>query len=145
MVLAFLTITVTALGSIASMADPIAFITVDPSAIKSTDRLAVLVSGTYTCGPLDPEASDVFAGVELTQASGREINRGFGTIENPICDGQPQEFESLVTPYYYSGSPWHGGSARAEGFLDIFIFDPCCEDLRASSNSQVKIRGGGKF
>ena len=145
--LAALAVSTTAFASTAARADPVVSITVNTSIALAADRLALLVSGTYSCSGLPPDPNDFNLGgfVEVLQAQGQDINQGFGDIEDLVCDGQVREWQSLVTPYYEDEGPWHGGTARVEAEIGVFIQNPCCQSFADSVNSSVKIRGGGKF
>lgn len=125
-----------------------ATISVDSKAKLSTDRLQVVVSGTYTCGPLpqpQPNFGATFAtaGFTLLQASGREVAVSQMGFFGPLCDGSPQTFQTAMI----AGSlPWHGGPARLTGSLNVQLCDQFgnnCEFANAVINTQVQISGGG--
>ncbi len=130
-------------------ADPLsASIMVDRSATMTTDRLVVIVTGSYSCGPL-PQPQPMFgttfadAGGSVQQASGRTITNGeFGFI--PLCDGAQHTYRAQA---FASNMPWHGGLARASVNLHVVL---CCDEsgnqefADASVNAGITIQGGGE-
>ena len=69
--------------------------TVDAARLAA-DRHTVVVSGTYTCGPLD---LDVVGGgtVDLTVRQDRVNGIGYVPIE--VCDGTAQAYQAEVTTF----------------------------------------------
>jgi len=70
---------------------------VDPVATMTTDRLALILTGRYTCGPLpqpQPTQGSTFAGVQghVSQAAGRDIAEG-GFGFTPVCDAVEHTFQ----------------------------------------------------
>jgi hypothetical protein len=114
-----------------------ASITIDPDASRSRDRLIITVTGTYSCGPSFSFAQGF---VEVSQAAGQSIIRGFGFFE-PQCDGTLQTFEADVGADI---RPWKGGKARARG---VVFVEECtefeCESTFAEATSTIHIGGGG--
>jgi hypothetical protein len=82
-----------------------------------------MISSTVTCTvPTGFTFQNGFADVSITQASGRQINQGFGGSSLTTCDGTVQTFQVGVTPQ--AGSPpFHGGSATATGALVVNFLD----------------------
>jgi hypothetical protein len=125
-------------------ADPLsASLTLDSVALRSTDRLVVTVTGTYTCGPIvvdDPNSDFGTLEIFVSQAAGQSITRGSGG-RLLQCDGNSQEFEVLV---FANDRPWHGGQARASG--SVFVQDCTtefqCDNAGASAEGPIHVRGG---
>jgi len=69
---------------------------VDPVATMTTDRLALVLTGRYTCGPPQPQPTQgsTFAGVQgqVSQAAGRDIAEG-GFGFTPVCDAVEHTFQ----------------------------------------------------
>ena len=134
------------MGSIpAAFASITATISVNSQAILSSDRIQVIVSGTYTCGPLpQPQptlgATFAFADFSLSQAAGRDVAQALGGFA-ALCDGLPQVFQA---PIFATTIPWHGGKARLVGSLYVQLCDEFfnCEFANASINTAVRISGG---
>ncbi len=85
-------------------------------------RTTLLVSGTVTCAlPAGSTFQDGSASVEITQASGRQITRGFGASTLTTCNGAAQTFQVAVTP---QSTPFHGGPAIATAFFFVDYIDP---------------------
>lgn len=142
-------ITVTTFSVSPAHADHLnATLNVDPDASVTTDRLVVFVTGTYTCGPLDitpnPQGDFTAISVVVRQASGRDVNQGFGFA--PVtCDDTLRTFQAPATDQILV--PWHGGQARVNATLsmqdcDEFFID--CHLLNISEERQIKIKGGAK-
>jgi hypothetical protein len=56
----------------------------------AADRHTVVVSGTYTCGPLDLNVTSGRGAVDLTVRQGQVS--GFGGVQIEVCDGTAQGF-----------------------------------------------------
>ncbi|HEY2989413.1 MAG TPA: hypothetical protein VGL11_16895 [Candidatus Binatia bacterium] len=146
----WLTISSIVIGVLALSATPAraalsASLTIDPVATRTTDRLVVIVTGSYTCGPVpQPQPNegsnfaDIFVSVE--QASGRSIAQGENGVF-AVCDGNPQTFEISI---HSENIPWHGGQARAIGALFVQQCDEFfnCESARSDVDVQIKLQGG---
>ena len=63
----------------------------------AADRHTVVVSGTYTCGPLDLNVVGGGGTVDLTVRQGQVAGFGFAQIE--VCDGTAQDFQTEVTTF----------------------------------------------
>jgi hypothetical protein len=63
----------------------------------AADRHTVVVSGTYTCGPLDLDVVGGGGSVELTVRQG--LVQGFGYAPIEVCDGNAQAFQAEVTTF----------------------------------------------
>lgn len=129
----------------AAFASITATISVDSRASLSPDRIQVIVSGTYTCGPLpQPQpnigATFAFGDFNLSQAAGRDVAQALGGFA-ALCDGLPQVFQ---VPIFATTIPWHGGKARLVGNLYVQLCDEFfnCEFANASINTAVRISGG---
>jgi hypothetical protein len=74
---------------------PILTFTVDDQALVSS-RTTAVVTGTYTCGPLD--FSQGGGGVvDLTVQQGSVS--GSGSVDTAVCDGTPQAWSATVTAH----------------------------------------------
>jgi hypothetical protein len=120
-----------------------ASLTIDPDASRTPDRLAVIVTGSYSCDGIveDNPGNDVaFIQIDVSQAAGQSITRGIaGSAAH--CDGTLQTFEIQVPA---DNRPWKGGRARAHGLLfvqDCDIFGQC-ENTTAEAASTVRLGGG---
>jgi hypothetical protein len=63
----------------------------------AADRHTVVVSGTYTCGPLDLNVVSGGGAVDLTIRQGQVT--GFGGVQIEVCDGAAQGFQAEVTTF----------------------------------------------
>jgi hypothetical protein len=82
--------------------------TVD-AATLAADRHTIVVSGTYTCGPMDLDVVGGGGTVDLTVRQGRVT--GFGFVPILHCDGSVQTYQAEVTTF---GTPqFQRGAARA--------------------------------
>jgi hypothetical protein len=63
----------------------------------AADRHIVVVSGTYTCGPLDLSVVGGGGTVDLTVRQG-EVD-GFGGVQIEVCDGTAQSYQTEVTTF----------------------------------------------
>jgi hypothetical protein len=127
-------------------ADLSAVMSIDKTAQLASDRLYVLITGTYTCGPLEqpqPTVGSTYSEMSgsLRQASGREIAESQFYYQ-PLCDGQTHSFEVGVQP---ENIPWHGGNARVQGSIYVQQCDEFyeCDTAQGETNVQIKIQGGG--
>jgi hypothetical protein len=75
----------------------------------ATDRHTVVVSGTYTCGPLDLDVVGGGGTIDLTVRQGRVVGFGFVPIE--VCDGAVQAWQADVTTF--GERRFKRGAARA--------------------------------
>jgi hypothetical protein len=75
----------------------------------ATDRHTVLVSGTYTCGPMDLDVVGGGGTVDLTVRQGQVTRFGFVPIE--VCDGAAQPYQAEVTTF--GTRQFKRGAARA--------------------------------
>ena len=82
--------------------------TVDAARLAA-DRHTVLVSGTYTCGPLDLNVVGGGGTIDLTVRQGRVS--GFGFVPIQVCDGATQHYQADVTTF--GGRPFKRGNATA--------------------------------
>ena len=120
---------------------------IDAGARLTSDRLVVIVTGTYICGPADvtPNPTGDFTGISIRvrQASGRVVNQGTG-FANAICDAQLRTFEVPATDDLLV--PWHGGLARVDASIFMQDCDESfnCHIANASAERQIKISGGAK-
>jgi len=124
-----------------------ASINVNPVATLATDHLVVIITGTYSCGPIpqpQPPSGPTYADANgvIRQASGKSIAEA-SFYFNPICDGTTQDFETIANA---STMPLHGGKARVEASIWLQYCDESynCEHVSDSENKQIKIQGGGK-
>lgn len=123
----------------------IATMTVNPTAALSSDRIQLVVSGTYTCGPLPQPQTNVgstfaFGNLTVFQANGRNVAQAQGGF-SAVCDGNPQTFQA---PVIAQTMPWHGGKARVVGNLHVQLCDDPygneCETANSDVNTQIGIR-----
>ena len=85
-------------------------------------RTTVLISATATCTvPTGLSLLFASAGVQITQASGRQLTQGFGSVNLTTCDGTAQTVQVAVTPF--TGPPFHGGPATATGSIFVCYLD----------------------
>ncbi|HSO53865.1 MAG TPA: hypothetical protein VL330_14180 [Actinomycetes bacterium] len=81
----------------------------------ATDRHTLVVSGTYTCGPLDLNVVAGGGTVDLTVRQGRVT--GFGYVPIEVCDGTAQDWREEVTTF--GGPTFKRGAARASASGDV--------------------------
>lgn len=119
---------------------------VDPVANMTTDRLAITLTGRYTCGPLpqpQPSQGSTFAGVQgqVSQAAGRDIAEG-GFGFTPVCDAVEHAFQTNVGA---GNIPWRGGLARVRASLFVQLCDEFfnCQQVSAAVDMKISVRGGG--
>lgn len=104
------------------------------NATITKDRLEVIVTGTYTCGPLPAPEITGFASIsgEVVQASARGFAIGFfGVDVSTTCDGVQHTFTANALT---ANIPFHGGLARVIGSL--FIAD-CSGDTCLVNSASV--------
>ena len=82
--------------------------TIDAARLAA-DRHTVVVSGSYTCGPLDLNVVAGGGTVDLTVRQGRVT--GFGYVPIEVCDGTAQDWQEEVTTF--GGPIFKRGAARA--------------------------------
>jgi hypothetical protein len=83
--------------------------TIDAARLAA-DRHTVVVSGTYTCGPLDLDVVGGGGVVDLTVRQGRVT--GFsGGVPIQVCDGTAQSYQADVTTF--GDRQFKQGAARA--------------------------------
>ena len=75
----------------------------------AADRHTVLVSGTYTCGPLDLDVVGGGGTIDLTVRQSRV--EGFGFVPIEVCDGTAQTWQEDVTTF--GDRRFKPGAARA--------------------------------
>jgi hypothetical protein len=75
----------------------------------AADRHTVVVSGAYTCGPLDLDVVGGGGTIDLTVRQGRV--EGFGFVPIEVCDGTTQAWQSDVTTF--GDRRFKRGAARA--------------------------------
>jgi hypothetical protein len=75
----------------------------------AADRHTVVVSGTYTCGPLDLDVVGGGGTIDLTVRQGRV--EGFGFVPVEVCDGAVQAWQADVTTF--GDRRFNRGAARA--------------------------------
>jgi hypothetical protein len=63
----------------------------------AADRHTVVVSGTYTCGPMDLNVVGGGGTVDLTVRQGQVT--GFGFVPIQVCDGTAQPYQAEVTTF----------------------------------------------
>lgn len=88
-------------------------------------RTTVQITGTASCTlPEGTTLSFVSVGINISQASGREIVQGYGwgDASTMICDGTVYPFQVFVTPSAGS-APFHGGPALATATLIVEWID----------------------
>jgi hypothetical protein len=87
--------------------------TVDGARLAA-DRHTLVVSGTYTCGPLDLDVVGGGGIVDLTVRQGR-VN-GFGYVPIEVCDGTAQAYRVEVTTFGERQLKRGPARATASGF-----------------------------
>ena len=75
----------------------------------AADRHMVVVSGTYTCGPLDLDVVGGGGTIDLTVRQGSV--EGFGFVPIEVCDGTTRAWRADVTTF--GQRPFRRGVARA--------------------------------
>jgi hypothetical protein len=75
----------------------------------AADRHTVVVSGGYTCGPLDLDVVGGGGTIDLTVRQGRV--QGFGFVPIEVCDGTTRAWRADVTTF--GQRPFRRGAARA--------------------------------
>ena len=75
----------------------------------AADRHTVVVSGTYTCGPLNLNVVGGGGTIDLTVRQGRVV--GFGGVQIEVCDGATHAWQEDVTTF--GERPFRRGPARA--------------------------------
>jgi hypothetical protein len=98
-----------------------------------TDRVLIAVPVTVVCAPLpDTPTTDVVS-VQVVQAAGRDVSRGFALIFGDVssgttfltCDGStPNQMVVSVLPEVGSG-PFHGGAAIVTAFASHTTGESC--------------------
>jgi hypothetical protein len=63
----------------------------------AADPHTVVVSGTYSCGPLDLDVVGGGGSVELTVSQGQVQGFGYAPVE--VCDGSAKAFQGEVTTF----------------------------------------------
>jgi hypothetical protein len=63
----------------------------------AADRHTVVVSGTYSCGPVDLDVVGGGGSVELTVRQGQVQGFGYAPVE--VCDGSAKAFQAEVTTF----------------------------------------------
>jgi hypothetical protein len=89
-------------------------LTIDAARLAA-DRHTVVVSGTYTCGPMDLNVVGGGGTVDLTVRQGRVIGFGFVPIE--VCDGTAQTYRAEVTTFGQRRFKRGAASASASGIV----------------------------
>ena len=125
--------------------DLVATITVNRTGALDSERIQLVISGTYTCGPLAQPQGPGYnwgsLGIHVLQANGRQVGESWGGV-NPLCDGNPQSFQA---PVLAETIPWHGGKVRVIGQLEVQRCDPGypysgdCEHATSEANLQVNV------
>ena len=82
----------------------------------ATDRHTVVVSGTYTCGPLDLDVVGGGGSIDLTVRQGPV--EGFGGVQIEVCDGTTQTWQVDVTTF--GDRRFKRGAARASASGLVF-------------------------
>lgn len=94
-------------------------ITIGPK-ITLTNRLLIRIPVTIVCDPLPNTPVYSSVGADIQQASGKQINRGYGYIYNDIrenspptwtCDGVTKNLIILELLPDSNSGPFHGGPA----------------------------------
>ena len=114
MILAILAAATVAIGPAAWAQDDTFHFTID-SARLAADRHTVLVSGTYTCGPLDLNVVGGGGTVDLTVRQDRVT--GFGFVPIQVCDGTAQPYQAEVTTFGNRQFKRGAATASASGFV----------------------------
>ena len=112
----------------------------DNTAGRTTDRLEIILTGSYTCGPLPAPEVTGFANISgnVSQASGRLIASGFFFVDvSTTCDTAQHTFQVRVPT---GNIPWHGGLARV--MATLFVIDESVSPALtafASVDNQVRV------
>lgn len=107
-ILAVLVAATVAVGPAAWAQDETLDFTIDAARLAA-DRHTVVVSGTYTCGPLDLDVVGGGGTIDLTVRQSRV--EGFGFVPIEICDGTAQTWQEDVTTF--GDRLFKHGAARA--------------------------------
>ena len=113
-ILAVLVAATVAVSPAAWAQDEIFDFTIDAARLAA-DRHTVVVSGTYTCGPMDLNVVGGGGTVDLTVRQGRVIGFGFVPIE--VCDGAAQTYQAEVTAFGQHRFKRGAASASASGIV----------------------------
>jgi hypothetical protein len=81
----------------------------------AADRHTVVVSGTYTCGPMDLDVVGGGGTVDLTVGQRRVTGFGFAPIE--VCDGTAQPYQAEVITFGQHRFNLGRASASASGIV----------------------------
>jgi hypothetical protein len=90
--------------------------TIDAARLAA-DRHTVVVSGTYTCGPMDLNVVGGGGTVDLTVRQGPVIGFGFGFVTIEVCDGAAQTYQAEVTAFGQHRFKRGAASASASGIV----------------------------
>jgi hypothetical protein len=88
--------------------------TIDAARLAA-DRHTVLVSGTFTCGPLDLDVVGGGGTVDLTVRQGQVT--GFGFVPIQVCDGTARDYLAEVTTFGERRFRQGTATATASGFV----------------------------
>jgi hypothetical protein len=110
MILAAILVSATA----ASAQDGTLPFTIDTARLAA-DRHTVVVSGIYTCPPLDLNVPGGGGTIDLTVRQGRVT--GFGFVPIQVCDGSTQAWEADVTTF--GTRQFKRGTASASASGDV--------------------------
>ena len=113
-VLAVLVAATVAVGPAAWAQDATFDFTIDAARL-ATDRHTIVVTGTYTCGPLDLNVTGGGGTVDLTVSQRRVTGFGFVPIE--VCDGTAQTYQADVTTFGDRRFTQGKATASASGFV----------------------------
>jgi hypothetical protein len=81
----------------------------------AADRHTVVVSGSYTCGPLDLDVVGGGGTIDLTVRQGRV--EGFGFVPIEVCDGTTRTWRADVTTF--GDRQFRRGAARASASGEV--------------------------
>lgn len=116
-----------------------ATLAIDNTASRTRDRIEVIVTGSYTCGPLPAPEVTGFASIGLTvvQSSGRQIAFGSSFLDvSTTCDTVQHPLQISVPA---SNIPWHGGLGRVMATLSVTDFS-VSPPLTASASVDQQVR-----
>jgi hypothetical protein len=127
-----------AIALFAGQAQAAASLSFDGNAKLANNRLAVTVTGSYSCG-LDQygQQEAIAIVVSVKQAAGKSIAFGYGTVA-PVCDGTQKQFSVVIVAQGGDSPPFHGGPARA----DATIYVTSGYDINVGQN--ISLTGNGK-
>jgi hypothetical protein len=135
--LAMMVTAIVAGATAASAQDGTLPFTIDTAGLAA-DRHTVVVSGTYTCPPLDLNVPGGGGTIDLTVQQGRVS--GFGFVPIQVCDGTTQAWQADVTTF--GARQFKRGTASASASGDVNGADPTGQPVHLRvdiANQQVTI------